>query len=73
MPFVEDVAVKPPDPNAWIGSNVLIVTPGLFCALGLAEVAGLWQPIRPVVQPWRTRRPPVARGWKSLPPGRGGF
>jgi hypothetical protein len=65
---------KSNDPNAKIAVNVPVVTPGLYCALGLVEVTGLWSSVRPTLQSWRTPRPPARRGWKPLPPvHRGGF
>jgi hypothetical protein len=78
MPNVEDIAVKTaPDPAAWIGINVPIVTPGLFCALGQVDVAGLWRPMQPPLgrgRRWRANLPPVARDWKSpAPRHQGGF
>lgn len=78
MPNVEDYPVKTvPNPAAWIGINVPIVTPSLFCALGQVTVAGLWRPMQPPsgrFRRWRVNLPPVARGWiPQAPPRKGGF
>ena len=69
MPFVEETQTASPDSAAWIGANVSIVTPAMFCALGQVEVAGLWRVDQAVTRRWRALKPPVGRGWK--PPVRG--
>jgi hypothetical protein len=53
------------DPNAIIGVIVPIVTPTLFIAPGHVEVASLWSQLRPILHPWRARRPPRIFSWKT--------
>jgi len=39
-----------PDPNAFVGVNVIVSMGPLYCAIGAVDVDSLWSTARPVVR-----------------------
>ena len=53
------------DSSANFGVIVTVVTPAIFTALGVVEVAGLWHQPRPRQQVMRVNKPPRMHEWKT--------
>jgi hypothetical protein len=54
-----------PDSDVTLAVIVPVVTPALFCALGMVDVAGLWREARPQTRLWRAQVPPRLRSWQT--------
>ena len=63
-----------PDPNAFVGVNVIVSMGPLYCAIGAMDVDSLWSTARPVVRAWKSTPAPARRAWQTEQPRhQGGF
>jgi len=63
-----------PDPNAFVGVNVIVSMGPMYCAVGAVDVDSLWSTARPVVRAWKSTPAPARRAWQTEQPRhQGGF